>query len=455
MRCTVLPTVLLVASLGLQTQGLALHSNIHSNRIWSNTNTHTQLSMANGDEGSDRRAFLEQSRAFTLGIMGVGFGISSTPQNAEAVVYLDPAMYGDQELRVSAVDSLREAVRRAILQNPALAPSFYTLALMDGLSFDAKTRQGGPDGRIVREILQAKIAPDDVFMNNLKEACTTLVTAGKNLRKMTAITMADSVALGGAAAIESIGGPVLTTQLGRTDFGKNTGLTVPTYYPKLDLLSGRCSKDEVVNAFKISGLTDREMTAVLGALLTVDVVNKDKLPGDWKKSQRGKFVERGKMGRMSDYKRLTEEDIAEMEEQYEEDYTEDPDDGWYIADTFGSRDTVFGQKVAGDELSQKNFNKYLKELSEYSAIAVSKKTGVTTTKGNESSQPYGWVGDILLDSSNPGTQTWLAKYASQPLTYNKDLGVAYNSITQLGGEFTGGKYESLLKDKPRKTLNDF
>ena len=40
------------------------------------------------------------------------------------------------------------------------------------------------------------------------------------------------------------------------------------------------------------------------------------------------------------------------------------------------------------------------------------------------------------------------------MLYEKDLKVAYNSLTQLGVEYTGGKYESLLKNKKRKTLND-
>jgi hypothetical protein len=40
------------------------------------------------------------------------------------------------------------------------------------------------------------------------------------------------------------------------------------------------------------------------------------------------------------------------------------------------------------------------------------------------------------------------------LYYTKDLGTAFNAITQLGAVYTGGKYENLLKNKPRKTLND-
>lgn len=54
----------------------------------------------------------------------------------------------------------------------------------------------------------------------------------------------------------------------------------------------------------------------------------------------------------------------------------------------------------------------------------------------------------------PTAASWVKKYGEKPLIYDKDLKVAYNSVTQLGAEFTGGKYESLLKNKKRKTLND-
>ena len=54
----------------------------------------------------------------------------------------------------------------------------------------------------------------------------------------------------------------------------------------------------------------------------------------------------------------------------------------------------------------------------------------------------------------PTAASWVSKYGAKPLVYEKDLKVAYNAVTQLGAEYTGGKYESLLKNKKRKTLND-
>jgi hypothetical protein len=83
---------------------------------------------------------------------------------------------------------------------------FYQLALLDGLSFDAKTNMYGPDGSVKR-VLSSK--DTDEYTENLQEAAFALVAAEKAL-KMKTVTIADAVAIGGAEAIESIGGPVLT-----------------------------------------------------------------------------------------------------------------------------------------------------------------------------------------------------------------------------------------------------
>uniref|UniRef100_A0A6U0GHU8 Uncharacterized protein n=1 Tax=Helicotheca tamesis TaxID=374047 RepID=A0A6U0GHU8_9STRA len=187
-------------------------------------------------------------------------------------------------------------------------------------------------------------------------------------------------------------------------------------------------------------MTDREMTALLSGLATLDFVQKTRSTDDWKQSARGTFREPGKIGRMSDFKRLTDEDIAAMEEDgYEE------DDGWYIADTFGSRDQAFGQKI-GSGLG-KDFNKFVKDIY---AVGNPKKG----SSGGDPSQ-FGWIGELLLDKNNPTSLAWLSKYAQSDLNYRKDLTIAYGAITQLGAEYTGGKYENLLKNKPRKSLNDF
>mmetsp|Transcript_125690 Transcript_125690/g.363649 ORF Transcript_125690/g.363649 Transcript_125690/m.363649 type:complete len:420 (+) Transcript_125690:193-1452(+) len=378
----------------------------------------------------DRRNFGKAiAGAASIGLLGGQVG------SANAQVFLDPAMYGDQELRVGTVDTVRERTRRAILQDPRLAPAFYQLALLDGLSYNAENNKYGPNGGIIYAVLNSK--DDSPYVQSLKGAAGVLVQAEKDLKKKTAVSIADCIAIAGAESIESIGGPVLPTQLGRMEPDKKKGIEINTDLP-IDLLSGKRSKKEVREAFKRAGMTEREMTALLGGLLTLERVEKTRTTEDWKESVKPKFVERGKMGRMSDYKRLTDEDIkAALEDEYDE----DPDDGWYIADSFGTRDDRFGQRIAKDEIDEKNFNKYMKDLYSFS---VKKNT----------EDVFGWIGEQILDKDSPTSVAYLKKYADSNLSYTKDLGVAYNAITQLGAVYTGGKYENLLKNKPRKSLGD-
>ena len=109
---------------------------------------------------------------------------------------------------------------------------------------------------------------------------------------------------------------------------------------------------------------------------------------------------------MSDYKRLTDEDIkAALDDEYDE----DPDDGWYIADSFGTRDDRFGQRIAKEDIDEKNFNKYLKDLYAFS-----------TQKSKEN--VFGWIGDQILDKDSPTAVAYLKKYADSNLSYTKDLG---------------------------------
>lgn len=375
----------------------------------------------------DRRSFFNK---LSLLVPTSVATVATNAQSSEAKVFFDPAVYGDQELRQAAVNSLKEAVRRAVLQDPNLAPSFYQLALLDGLSYNAATNEFGPDGRVVTAVLSSKDTSD--YMVNLQSACKVIIQASKDLKKFTSIGIADAVALGGAGAIESVGGPFLSVQLGRTDAPKNSKLSSIN----LQLLSGTVPNSQVTAAFRDSGLTDREMTALLGSLMTINTVKKTRSADDWKQSAKPKFREPGKMGRASEFKALTADDIAAMEDK---EYEAEADDGWYIADTFGTRNEAFGSKV-GDDISDKNFNKFVKDL--YSK----RRSGDISD--------YGWIGKILIDKNNPTTEAWMAKYAGSYLSYNKDLSVSYNALTQLGVEYTGGKYESLLNNKKRKTLRD-
>eukprot|EP00545_Synedropsis_sp_CCMP1620_P007552 CAMPEP_0119011340 /NCGR_PEP_ID=MMETSP1176-20130426/5608_1 /TAXON_ID=265551 /ORGANISM="Synedropsis recta cf, Strain CCMP1620" /LENGTH=424 /DNA_ID=CAMNT_0006964143 /DNA_START=54 /DNA_END=1328 /DNA_ORIENTATION=+ len=376
---------------------------------------------------ADRREFLN-------GLVAATVGTSSAlllPNAASASVYLDPAMYGDQELRVAAVDSLRERVRQSILKKPSLAPAFYQLAMLDGLSYSFDSKDYGPDGSVVRAVLSSKNT--DKYTLDLQEACEVLINAGVALKKYTAVTIGDAVAIGGAESIHTVGGPTLPVQLGRMEPDKKNKIS----NLDINLFNGNAPPQKVNDAFKAAGLTEREMTALLGGLMTLETVEKTRSSEDWKEQSRPKFREPGKMGRMSEFRKLTDEDIAEMEADAEL----IDDGGEYIVDSFGTRDQAFGERIGKDQINEKNFNKFLQQLN-------------TAGKKGESAAQFGWISTVLLDTNNPPTQAWLNKYASSNLTYLKDLGVAFNALTQLGGQYTGGKYEALLKNKPRKSLNN-
>jgi len=387
---------------------------------------------ADENSSSNRRSFLSEGLISLTGIAT----IVGNSRPASAKVFLDPAMYGDQELRVSAVDSLRESVRRALLQKPALTPYFFELALLDSLSYDVATEEGGPDGSIIKAVVLSK--DTDAHTKALMECATVLLDAKKNLRKLSSITIADAVALAGAEAVNAVGGPILPTQLGRTEAAAKA--PIPSSMPPLNLFTGDVSGGDVYEYFKTAGLTEREMTALLGCLLSIDSIEKATPEGSWKEAGKAKFREAGKIGRMSEFKKLTDEDIAselakDGADDDEESYTVSGDDGWYIADTFGTADDRFGKKLSTEK---PQLSTALKNLAKVSA----------------SSTQYSWVKDLLISKDLPTAQTWVKKYGDKPLVYEKDLKVAYNAVTQLGAQFTGGKYESLLKTRKRKTLND-
>lgn len=427
---------------------------------------------------SDRRRFFREVTTSTAATAAaafiVGGGVGERVANAQ--VFMDPAQYGDQELRLSAVDSVKESVRRAILKNPSLAPAFYILALLDGLSYNAATKQFGPDGKVIVRVLSLQqknkgdVATTPLYMTNLQLASLALIDAEQALRKKTAITLADAIAIGGAEAMESIGGPVLTVQLGRADTPRDgilpneaTNNGIP-----LDLFDNNTKKythAQIASYFAAAGMTEREMTALLCGLLTLERVEKTRTTDDWKQSVKPKFRETGKMGRASEFRRLTEEDIRDAENQAaleaDPEY-QDPDDSWYIADSFGTRDERFGQRLAKDEINEKNFNKYLKEIVDATAASPKKKKANNNDNDGGTSQDpmgslsatYGWTASLLTDPLLPTTQTWLQKYAGSNLAFVKDLNASYNSVTQLGAIYTGGKYSDLLQNKKRKSLND-
>jgi len=335
------------------------------------------------------------------------------------------------------------------------------IALLDGLSFDGK-KAGGGDGSIIAVLTATKGTTKE--FGRVQEAAKILLDISNRQRDSTnmksvdlvdSVTLGDAVALGGAAAIESVGAPPLSVQLGRTERDglradlKKGGVKAT---PAQEALIGAFTRDDLItpdpvqekavgDAFRASSLTDRELTVLLGALLVIEKA--EKVPSKAYKGNKGKLRERGKIGRASEFKKLTDKDLVtcEFDCDDEDEYVGpagEKDEGVDIVDSFGSRGDIYGGKATND-VSAGSFNKYFVNLNE--AIQAKKK-GDTANRI--------WIERVLI--LNPQSTQWVNSYAQSNLKYLKDLRTAYYAVTQLGQVFTGGKYEKLLGDKKRKTL---
>ena len=208
-----------------------------------------------------------------------------------------------------------------------------------------------------------------------------LVVAKEAQKSKTTLTLADAAAIAAAEAIKSIGGPVFTVQLGRVDacwYAARISLPV-NMRVDVDIFSSNRTASEVAAAFRKAGLTKRDMTALLACLLALETVQKSR-----------------KTGLMADFK-------------------------WYIANSFGTRESRFGDRTGKGDIGENNFNRFLKPLDD----------NIKEKEKSNAGEEFGWIAILLTDSDSPGaSQPWLNKYASSNLSYLKDLHFAFNSITQ-------------------------
>ena len=248
-------------------------------------------------------------------------------------------------------------------------------------------------------------------VKQLKKVASVLQESQRALSRTNALTFADLVAISGAEAIEAIGGPEMTVQLGRTDStlatrgGAASGETTKTKLGGDGVLPIDWNNPEpraVLAAFDRAGLTDRETASMLGVLLTLEkarcaprrfavsalarvttpraLFSHPRVPrpqsdktadNDLLESGKGKVKKLGQMGRALSDKELR----GAAGFSYEAEGTEDPDvdkmvgdlDDFLIVDNFGTRDQKYGKKVKSG-VDTKTFNKEFKELySKYKA----------------------------------------------------------------------------------------
>lgn len=380
-------------------------------------------------------------RRAALASAGAGLAAVLAPP-AGAIVYLDPARYGDQELKNAAIAKCRTRVRDAVVKQPSMAPSFFLLAVLDGLSYNEKTRKGGPDGTVA-----ASIQLPGAKYEALREALDVLQESQQALKRTNALTLADLVALAGAEAVAAVGGPEISVQLGRTDsekLGENMRAVAKGgekaavergILPAFDLEN--IDPAAVLAAFSRSGFTVREAAVLLGTLAALQQESVVAAPAE-EKEERGTFAKRGKMGRATEKK---SSNVAidlygtnEGEEDADVDKFEGDLDEFYIADAFGSRKQAYGRRVGSTKGVDTEFNQI---FNTYTFAARDRKPAT------------GWVEQTLRSDNN--ALIWIAKYGTERLTYIKDIGKTFYRVTEVGGVYTGGKYAALLDNRgPQK-----
>jgi L-ascorbate peroxidase len=160
-----------------------------------------------------------------------GAVVLSDLRRAEASVSFDIDRFGDKELKVAAINSVKQSCRNVLAERPDLLPSFFVLCLHDALTYNAETLEGGPNGSLRFELDR----PENAELRDAVEALTT-VRAGRR----DAMSFGDIFAFAGAVAVEVTGGPRIVIQLGREDASKadpagNAALNVSSA-PARDLL---------------------------------------------------------------------------------------------------------------------------------------------------------------------------------------------------------------------------
>eukprot|EP00607_Mallomonas_marina_P001632 CAMPEP_0182432028 /NCGR_PEP_ID=MMETSP1167-20130531/53435_1 /TAXON_ID=2988 /ORGANISM="Mallomonas Sp, Strain CCMP3275" /LENGTH=323 /DNA_ID=CAMNT_0024619057 /DNA_START=110 /DNA_END=1081 /DNA_ORIENTATION=+ len=277
------------------------------------------MSYTDGSPVSDKSRFISGAKVISL--LGVFFTVGSIP--TAATTYFDTDIYGDKELKIATVNKIKQKLRNAILQDPAVAPSLLKLSISDGLGYDAKTGSGGQDGSIYLEISKENGDKD------LETAIKILQGIQKELQRTNRVGFGDLVAFGGAEALESVGCGRVVVQVGRYE----VKVPNPEYTPvKWD--EDNLTISNIKPAFSRSGLNPQQIALLLGAL--------------------------GEVTRVT-----TEAASIKKEEEEDDEFEEQP----FVPSTFGSRDAMYGAKVGKADFGSKYLLSLLKGKGPQDALS--------------------------------------------------------------------------------------
>jgi hypothetical protein len=127
--------------------------------------------------------------ALALGASSLLLAAASRPTAVAAKVFFDTDTYGDKELKIATVNKIKQKLRNAILDDPALAPDLLRLSINDALSYNAQTEAYGPDGAIQFEL-------DREENKGLAKAVEVVQRIKKELQRTNTVSFSDLVAFG-------------------------------------------------------------------------------------------------------------------------------------------------------------------------------------------------------------------------------------------------------------------
>ena len=153
---------------------------------------------------------------------------------------------------VSSNQALEEEIREYLVANmpPQCAPPLLRLAFHDAGTYDVKTHTGGAHGAI--HFLEEMARPE-----NTGWSAVAIELLAQVKDRYPDLPWADLIALGGAAAVEKCGGPVIRIGLGRID------ATEPA--PEQRLPASDAGADKLKEHFEMMGLGPLELVALSGA----------------------------------------------------------------------------------------------------------------------------------------------------------------------------------------------
>jgi L-ascorbate peroxidase len=151
----------------------------------------------------------------------------------------------------SSVGDLEDEVRTYIRDRLPLerAPAQLRLAFHDAGTYDVRTHSGGAHGAI------HLLAELKRLENSAMTVCVDLL--GQTKSAYPAVSWADLVALGGAAAVEKCGGPTIRVGLGRIDAAEPA--------PEHRLPTTQDGPTQLRTLFERMGLGSRELVLLSGA----------------------------------------------------------------------------------------------------------------------------------------------------------------------------------------------